>query len=30
MSFGPSTAEKLVEAADSFVDLDEQQERFLL
>lgn len=30
MSFGPSTAEDLVEAADSFVDLDERTEKFLL
>ncbi|MWG35204.1 LabA-like NYN domain-containing protein [Halomarina oriensis] len=30
MSFGPSTAETLVDAADSFVDLSEQKERFLL
>ncbi|MFD1512026.1 NYN domain-containing protein [Halomarina rubra] len=30
MAFGPSTSDSLVAAADSFVDLSEQKEKFLL
>ena len=30
MGFGPSTADELVEAADSFVDLSERQDKYLL
>ncbi|MFT4884687.1 MAG: uncharacterized LabA/DUF88 family protein, partial [Natronomonas sp.] len=30
MGFGSSTAEELVDAADSFVDLSEDEDRYLL